>query len=401
MPIAAETLAASRILIVDDEPANVLLLRRVLERRGYHALHTTTDPRQALPLVAEQQPDLVLLDLHMPHVDGFAILSEIVSRAGDEYLPVLVITADATPQARERALSTGARDFVTKPFDFAEIVLRVGNLLETRHLQRALQRQAAALEQRVLERTAALEEALARAEAASRAKSQFLANISHELRTPLTALRGSIGLLGRAAGGALPPAAARLLEISGSNTERLARLVEDLLLLQSLDSGEARPGRFEVNVAAVVNEVVQNYASRADQRGVRLGVQVPGALRPLLSDGSCLREILERLLDNAVRFTEAGEVCVRVIAADGDAAAVEVADTGPGIAPDRLRSIFDRFEQADNSDARAHGGLGLGLTIARGTAELLGFRLRAESEPGRGSTFVLELSAEGNGEPAR
>ena len=398
MPMAAETLAGSRILIVDDEHANVLLLRRVLERTGYHALHATTDPRQALPLVAEQQPDLVLLDLHMPHVDGFDILREIVSRAADEYLPVLVITADATPQTRDRALAAGARDFVTKPFDFAEVILRVGNLLETRHLQRALRQQAAALEQRVHERTAALEEALANAEAASRAKSQFLANISHELRTPLTALRGSIGLLGRAAGDALPPAAARLLEISGSNTERLARLVEDLLLLQSLDSGEARPGRAPVDVAAVANEAAERYAARAHRRGLRLRVEVPGAVSPLLSDAPCLREILERLLDNAVRFTEAGEVCVRVLATEGCVTAVEVADTGPGIAPDRLRSIFDRFEQADNSDARAHGGLGLGLTIARATAELLGYRLRVVSEPGRGSTFVLDLSADRDAE---
>ncbi|HUH11827.1 MAG TPA: HD domain-containing phosphohydrolase [Longimicrobiales bacterium] len=153
-------LTDAHILIVDDEAANVLLLKRILERAGYQNLKTTTDPRHVLPLFAEFQPDLVLLDLMMPHLDGFQVMLQMRSRIHPEdYLPILVLTADTTPQAKERALSSGARDFLTKPLDRTEVLLRIRNLLETRFVHQQLQTQNQALEERVRERTEALEEA--------------------------------------------------------------------------------------------------------------------------------------------------------------------------------------------------------------------------------------------------
>jgi signal transduction histidine kinase/DNA-binding response OmpR family regulator len=129
------TLTARTILLVDDEEANLDLLEGFLTSEGYHSLVRTTDPRQVLAMMDAHRPDLVLLDLHMPHKDGFTVLRELQEHASDdEYVPVLVLTADATSQARERALSGGARDFITKPLDVLEVLLRVRNLLETREL---------------------------------------------------------------------------------------------------------------------------------------------------------------------------------------------------------------------------------------------------------------------------
>ncbi len=154
------SLAGRGILIVDDEPANVALLEQVLAQGGYHNFRSTTDSRQVLPLFQEFQPDLVLLDLLMPHLDGFAVLKQLGGRIGPEtYLPVLVLTADVTSEAKEGALSLGARDFLTKPFDIAEVLLRIRNLLETRELHLMLLEQNSTLEQRVRERTRDLEEA--------------------------------------------------------------------------------------------------------------------------------------------------------------------------------------------------------------------------------------------------
>jgi signal transduction histidine kinase len=158
-PMTNEILTSRSILLVDDEEANLDLLEGFLRAEGYHALTRTTDPRKVLALMDEVRPDLVLLDLHMPHKDGFAVLRELGEHVhGDDYVPVLVLTADVNPQARERALSSGARDFLTKPFDILEVLLRVRNLLETRVLY-LRQRQAREAAERSQERAAFLAEA--------------------------------------------------------------------------------------------------------------------------------------------------------------------------------------------------------------------------------------------------
>ncbi len=150
----------ARILIVDDEPANVLLLERILDEAGYPNHTATTDPRQVLAIHARFDPDLILLDLLMPHLDGLAVMTQLrqVIPAGT-YLPILVLTADMTTEARQQALSGGASDFLLKPFDPTEVLLRIGNLLQTRRLHTQLQRHNQLLEQRVRDRTTQLEQA--------------------------------------------------------------------------------------------------------------------------------------------------------------------------------------------------------------------------------------------------
>jgi PleD family two-component response regulator len=145
--VQKEIIQKSRILIVDDQAANVLLLERILQQGGYTNLSKTTDPRQVLEFFALYKPDLILLDLMMPHVDGYALLTQLRSRIPDNhYLPILVLTADVAPKAKQQALSLGAKDFLTKPFDATEVLLRVYNLLETRWLSVQLQEQIKALE---------------------------------------------------------------------------------------------------------------------------------------------------------------------------------------------------------------------------------------------------------------
>jgi response regulator RpfG family c-di-GMP phosphodiesterase len=156
----AEAFQHARILIVDDRPENVVLLRRVLSKAGYHDVHSTSEPSQAEKLFQAYRPDLVLLDLHMPEMDGFAVLERLRSlTARSTYLPILVLTGDHDPLKRRQALAAGATDFLAKPFDIVEVVLRIRNLLETRHLHRLLSNQNAVLEAGVRQRTRELEEA--------------------------------------------------------------------------------------------------------------------------------------------------------------------------------------------------------------------------------------------------
>jgi putative two-component system response regulator len=153
-------LQQARILIIDDQPENVTLLRRVLSKAGYGEVQSTTDPGQAEVLYEAYRPDLVLLDLHMPEMDGFAVLERLrCLTARATYLPILVLTGDHDPLKRRRALAAGATDFLAKPFDIVEVVLRIRNLLETRHLHSLLSNQNTFLEARVRQRTHELEQA--------------------------------------------------------------------------------------------------------------------------------------------------------------------------------------------------------------------------------------------------
>lgn len=163
MTVDLARVASACILIVDDQEANVTLLERLLKRAGFVNLMSTTDPLEVMDLRAKIQPDIVLLDLNMPELDGYQLLQELqpwIDNASGEFLPVLVLTADAAPKAKERALTLGAKDFLTKPFDPSEVVLRVKNLLETRYLHLELKQHNEQLEDRVRARTAEIWEAV-------------------------------------------------------------------------------------------------------------------------------------------------------------------------------------------------------------------------------------------------
>jgi len=155
----SRTFREARLLIVDDEQANVDLLKRVLDRAGFSQVESTCDPRNASDLFLQHHPDLILLDLHMPHMDGLAVMDRLNQLADASYLPILMLTGDMTPEARREALSRGAKDFVNKPFHSDEVLLRIRTLLETRFLYLQIQSQNQVLEAKVAERTLELESA--------------------------------------------------------------------------------------------------------------------------------------------------------------------------------------------------------------------------------------------------
>lgn len=156
--MTARGVTDARVLVVDDQPANVLLLERILQREGFRHIRTTTDPREVLPLFAAFDPDILLLDLHMPHVDGFEVMRRLEAELGkDVFLPTVVLTADASTDARDVALRAGAHDFLTKPLDPTEVALRVRNLLGTRMLHLRLAERNSHLEEDASHQRAVLE----------------------------------------------------------------------------------------------------------------------------------------------------------------------------------------------------------------------------------------------------
>jgi signal transduction histidine kinase len=383
--------AAGCILAVDDEDANLRLLQALLTRAGYR-VETTLDPAGALALFEAIRPDLVLVDLHMPGMDGFSVVRQIrESEFASGYLPIVMITGDASSVVRQRALAEGATDFVAKPFDGVEVLLRIRNLLEARQLHTTIQKQNALMEEMVLARTKELAAALARAEAAALAKADFLAKMSHELRTPLNPIRGVLEVLADNA----PETSMRLLDMASRNVDRMASLIDDILYLQAIEQGNVRADVFPVHLGAVAEDAVEGVAGKAERKGLRITAVLPETVGRIETDPVLLSDVLRRLLDNALRFTREGEVSLCVVCEpDGRASRIEVRDTGTGIATERLGAIFDPFEQADNSSTRSYEGAGLGLSICRGLLDLMGHRLEATSTPGNGSTFTILLDGE-------
>ncbi|MDG4649230.1 ATP-binding protein [Roseibacterium sp. SDUM158017] len=257
----------------------------------------------------------------------------------------------------------------------------------------------------------ALKQALQRSEAANAAKTTFLNTVSHELRTPLTVVLGYNAFLGHpetmpgfvALKQAIEEGdrATALIQLEALRAEivrhadqidrsgqHLLHLISGILDLASLEDGNFRLNAHVIPLGPLVRDVIEQFCPIARRKGVALSVETD--CTEVVADPMRLRQILFNLMDNALKFTEAGRVTVRAVGGP-DRTWVEVEDTGCGIAEDNLGFIFDRFRQADHSDSRRHGGVGLGLAIARELAELQGGRLEAKSELGKGSVFRLEL----------
>jgi signal transduction histidine kinase len=238
----------------------------------------------------------------------------------------------------------------------------------------------------------ALREAKEAAEAASRAKSDFLARMSHELRTPLTSVIGFTNVVLQQRGDALGDDGCIYLERVRDNGVHLLLMIDDLLDIARIEVGRVALVPRPVAVDALAAEVVGSFEEEARRRGLALHAELPDAPARVEADPARLRQVLANLIGNALKFTQAGSVTVRVLADPAGAArAVEVSDTGIGIAPERQRAVFEAFEQADTSTAREFGGTGLGLAISRTLCDAMGFRLTVASAPGAGSTFTVEL----------
>lgn len=225
--------------------------------------------------------------------------------------------------------------------------------------------------------------------ASERAKDEFLSVVGHELRSPLTSIRGALGLLDGGVLGELPQDAANMVSVAVLNTDRLVRLVNDILDIERMAAGRLLLEPAPVRAAALVSESIQVLQATADAAGVTLRSRVDSSA--VFADADRIVQALVNLLGNAVKFSHAGDVVSVTVARDQDLALFSVRDDGRGIPVDRLESIFERFRQVDASDAREKGGAGLGLPIARAIVEQHEGRMWAESEEGRGSTFHFTL----------
>lgn len=379
----------ARILIVDDEPPNIEILRRALRQVGYTCVEGITDPRRMPSLLTEFEPDLVLLDLLMPHLDGFEVLELIrTTIPASTYLPVLVLTADATAESKRKALAGGAKDFLTKPFDLSEVVLRIRNMLELRELHLGLRRHNEELEDRVRERTVELELALgAEREAARRLraldemKNTFLTAVSHELRTPLTSVLGGALTLEQIGSSVSSEERQQLVEAIATNAKKLSRLLADLLDVDRLSRGVMEPMRLPTDLRDLIDSVVAQSDATKEHH-----VEVEAERLMFNVDAPKLERILDNLLTNAARHTPPGTPVWVKAWQEGEGLVIAVEDAGPGL-PEHLRAtVFEPFEHGEQRIEHAPG-IGIGLSLVSRFAQLHGGRAWVEERPGGGASF--------------
>jgi signal transduction histidine kinase len=378
-------------LVVDDNNSIRFLLREVLEGAGVR-VEEATNGLQALERFRQFNPDIVLLDVLMPEQNGFDTCAAIRRLSEGTHTPILFMTGLDDMQSISRGYEVGATDFITKPWEGLILSQRVRYMLRASQTLTALRLSETHLAQTAQALTASnqeLTEARDRALEAARLKTEFLATVSHELLTPMNGVLGMTTLL---LDTPLSPDQQDCAETIQTSGESLLALLNDLLLLTQLDS-EQRP---QEQVTFILSDLCATVLGSFDPEARQKGLQVTTACDPTLPRELCgpatgIETVLRKLIGNAIKFTARGSVTLRVVqeqhAAPDLVLRFEVQDTGIGIPAMHRPRLFQPLTQGDGSFTRQHGGIGVGLAIAKKLVDRMGGTIDVISEPGQGSTF--------------
>jgi signal transduction histidine kinase len=378
------------ILIVDDTPTNIHVLNEAL--RANFRIKVATSGAAALAIAnnPESRPNLILLDIMMPEMDGYEVCRRLKKAPETQAIPVIFVTAKTDETDEVFGLRLGAADYITKPIKAAIVMQRITNLLEREQLRKEVEAHRDHLEELVAARTTALSIAKESAEAANRAKSTFLTNISHELRTPMNGIMGMTQLALRRA---TDPQQIEQLNKAAHSAQRLLGIINDLIDISRIEAERLTLEQTGFKIGLVLENLMSLLGQKIADKGLETEIELDPDLaqQVLLGDPLRLGQILLNLTANALKFTEQGAITLRIQQVedllDAVRLRIEVSDTGVGIATEDQKRLFTAFEQADNSMTRKYGGTGLGLAISKRLVHMMGGEIGVKSQPGQGCTF--------------
>jgi len=420
--IADGEVTTTSILVVDDVPENHVVYRAVLSELGQNLVSAYTGA-EALRHALEREFAVIILDVNMPDMSGFETAAMIRRRRKIQHTPIIFVTAYGDDIRAEQAYSLGAVDYIVSPIVPDILRSKVSVFVELERMRTALARSHRLLEERVLERTKALTDTNARLEAeiverrrveeqrevllfreqmlrtaaeeSSRLKDEFLATLSHELRTPLNVIVGWTAVL--RTGRLEPPKVERALDIIDRNVWSQKQLIDELLDVSRIVAGTFALEMQPIDLRQLMATTVEALQPAAQAKGVTIVSAFDTAGRVARGDPARLQQVISNLVSNAIKFTAGGGRIDVALACRETHVEISVADTGEGIAPEFLPHVFDRFRQQDGSIGRRHGGLGLGLAIARDLIVLHGGTIEAASAGlGKGAVFTARLPLQRN-----
>jgi len=387
------------VLIIDDETANIIILTNILSPE--YDVYAAKNGMDALMLAKEHLPDVILLDILMPEMDGYEVIATLKEMEKTQHIPVIFITGLNNPEAEKKGLALGAADYIPKPFNPDIVKLRVQIQIKLVNHIRALEERDEMerqlniikdLEAGLITAKEQAEHSRGLAEHSSRAKSEFLSRMSHEMRTPMNAIMGMLQIL-KVKG--IPENLKEYISEISTASNHLLLMINDVLDVTGMEYGVFKLSSEPFNPVDLFKDILDTEEYNVSQKKQTLTSFIDPAIPPMLiGDEKRLRQIIANLIANAVKYTpDQGEISFNARKLNEDDGAfmlqIEVSDNGIGISDEHLSDLFQLFEQVDGSNTRKHGGIGIGLALSKRIVEMMGGDIWVESELNKGSKFTF------------
>jgi signal transduction histidine kinase len=359
-----------KVLHIEDDPANRLLVRKLLTPAGFEVVDAV-DGMDGIQKAVAEPPDLVLVDIAIPGLDGYEVTLRLRAEPSLAKVPIVAITAEGN---RDTSLAVGANGFIEKPIDARTFATTIHGYLggqseQSGRIEESLRKQSQRIVGHLEEKVSELSQANQRLLELDQARKQFYRNVSHELSTPMTPIVGYVKLLGDQELGPLNAHQLKAVRAIDECANRLRGLIDNLLDLTAIETDRMRLVFKEYDLHTLCQRVLARFRTECEAKGLRLVVNIAPPPLKGVGDPERLGRALEQLIDNAAKFTpQGGTIGVQVSVLNEHEYAIGVSDNGPGVPPEVQARVFEPFFQADGSVTRSFGGAGVGLAVVRGVA---------------------------------